>query len=106
MNTVQICENGLEATRVIDELLSQGYIHDNIYIFAHGERRSNDLTDATNTASVGLEEQGFFDAVQNVFRTRGDELRAKFEAVGLTAEEAERYESVLDTGKLVVVANR
>lgn len=106
MNTVKICENGVEATKIIESLTAEGYDHDDIYLFAHGEERSKDLTDATDTGTVGMGEQGMVNSVKNVFRKRGDELRAKFEAVGLSKEEAEKYEKVLDGGELVIVANK
>lgn len=104
MNTVKICENGVQATKIINELESEGYNNDNIFVFAHGEERSKDLTDATDTGEVGMSEQGIINTVSNVFRKRGDELRAKFKAVGLTQEEAEKYEEVLDGGQVVIVA--
>ncbi|MEK3888561.1 general stress protein [Bacillus sp. FSL K6-3431] len=104
MNTVKVCENGVQATNIIAELTAEGYQHDNIYLFAHGEERSKDLTDATDTGAVGVGEQGILNTVSNVFRKRGDELRAKFEAVGLTEQEAAKYEAVLDGGQVVIVA--
>lgn len=106
MNTVKICENGVQATQLIEELTAEGFEQDNIYLFAHGEERSKDLTDATDTGAVGLGEQGILNTVSNVFRKRGDELRAKFEAVGLTEDEAEKYEKVLDGGQVVIVATK
>ncbi|MBS4177995.1 general stress protein [Lederbergia citrea] len=104
MNTVKVCENGVQAVNIIEELTNNGYDRDNIYLFAHGEERSKDLTDATDTGTVGVGEQGILDSVSNVFRKRGDELRSKFESVGLTEAEAEKYEKVLDGGQVVVVA--
>jgi len=85
-------------------LAIQGYEYDHIYLFAHDEERSKDLTDVTDTGVVGVGELGVLDSVSNVFRKRGDELRAKFEAVGLSDEEAEQYEKVLDQGQVVIVA--
>lgn len=106
MNTVKICENGVQATEIINELVAQGYEKDNIYLFAHGEERSKDLTDATDTGTVGMGEQGIVDSISNVFKKRGDELRSKFEAVGLSQDEAEKYEKVLDGGEVVIVATK
>ena len=106
MNTVKICGNGVQATEIINELVAQGYEKDNIYLFAHGEERSKDLTDATDTGTVGMGEQGIVDSISNVFKKRGDELRSKFEAVGLSQDEAEKYEKVLDGGEVVIVATK
>ena len=106
MNTVKICENGVQAKEMINQLTSQGFDHENIYIFAHGEERSKDLTDALDTGEVGIKEQGLMDSVKNIFSKRGDELRSEFEAVGLSQEEAAKYERVLDGGELVLVAKK
>lgn len=106
MNTIKVCENGLQAKEVINQLTAEGYDKENIYVFAHGEERAEDLADALDTGEVGVSEQGLVDTVANVFRKRGDELRAEFEAVGLSKEEAAKYERVLDTGELVLVAKK
>ncbi|MEW9108399.1 MAG: general stress protein [Cytobacillus gottheilii] len=105
MYKVEVVENGVQATNTIDMLNNQGYSKEHIYIFAHDKDRSENLTDATDTGSVGIKEQGLFDSVGNVFKKRGDELRTKFESLGLTTTEAEQYEEVLDQGKLVIVGS-
>ncbi|MBS4206845.1 general stress protein [Bacillus sp. FJAT-50079] len=104
MHVVKVCENGVQALDIVEDLTAQGFTHDDIYIFAHGIERSKDLTDATDTAAVGVGEQGLFNTISNVFQKRGDELRSKFEAVGLSEQEAEKYEEVLDGGQVVIVA--
>lgn len=106
MNRVEVCENGVQATQMINHLTMEGFNKDDIYLFAHDEERSKDLSDATDTGTVGVNEQGLVDSVGNVFRDRGDELRSKFESVGLNEVEAEKYERVLDQGKIVVVARK
>ncbi|MBS4175365.1 general stress protein [Bacillus sp. FJAT-49736] len=105
MYTVKVAENGLDASNLVSELQNEGYRKENVYIFAHQKGRSKDLTDATNTGSVGIEEQGILDSFGNVFKKRGDELRSKMKALGLSKMEAEKYEEVLDEGKLVVIAS-
>lgn len=106
MNTVKVCENGVQAKEMISQLAAQGYDKENIYLFAHGKEREKDLTDALDTGDVGISEQGLVDSVKNIFNKRGDELRSEFEAVGLSQEEAEKYEKVLDGGELVLVATK
>lgn len=106
MYKVEVVENGVQASNIISALENQGYQKENIYIFAHDKDRSEDLTAATNTGDVSMKEQGLFDSIGNVFRKRGDELRSKMESIGLTKMEAEKYEEVLDTGKLVVVGSQ
>lgn len=105
MYTVKVAENGLAASNLVSELQNQGYPKEDVYIFAHEKGRSKDLTDATHTGSVGIEEQGILDSFGNVFKKRGDELRSKMKSLGLSQMEAEEYEEVLDEGKLVVIAS-
>ena len=104
MYQVHVVENGVQAKEKIDTLAAAGYTKEDIYLFAHDKDRSENLTEATNTESVGMSEQGLLDAVGNMFRSRGDELRNKMENIGLTSEEAAKYEEELDYGKVVVVA--
>lgn len=99
-------ENALQAKAEIEKLETQGYTHDDIYIFAHDKRREKDVTDALDTEKVGMKEQGFLDSLKNMTSSRGDELRAKMASAGLTTEEAEAYEEELDKGKLVIIANK
>lgn len=102
----KIVENAVQAKKEIDELTTQGYTHDDIYIFAHDKKRADNITDALDTESVGMKEQGFLDSMKNMFTSRGDELRSKMEAAGLTAEDAADAEKELDHGKLVLIAKK
>ncbi|MGM9922656.1 MAG: general stress protein [Bacillus sp. (in: firmicutes)] len=104
MYQVHVVNNASDAQQKISGLTASGYTKDDIYIFAHDKARSEDLTDATDTNNVGMKEQGMFEAMGNMFRSRGDELRSKMTNLGLTQSEAERYEEDLDHGKVVVVA--
>lgn len=99
-------ENAVQAKKEIEKLETQGYSHDDIYIFAHDKKRSKDITKALDTEEVGIKEQGFLDSMKNMTSSRGDELRAKLAAAGLSDQEAEQYEEELDKGKLVIVANK
>ena len=99
-------ENSLQAKKEIEKLETQGYTLDDSYIFAHDKKRTKDITKALDTEEVGLKEQGFLDSMKNMTSSRGDELRAKLAAAGLSDQEAEQYEEELDKGKLVIVANK
>ncbi|MBT2570675.1 general stress protein [Planococcus sp. ISL-110] len=99
-------ENAVQAKKEIEKLETQGYTHDDIYIFAHDKKRNKDITKALDTEEVGMKEQGFLDSMKNMTSSRGDELRAKLAAAGLSDQEAEQYEEELDKGKLVIVANK
>ncbi|WP_339251171.1 general stress protein [Sporosarcina sp. FSL W8-0480] len=102
----KIVENAVQAKNEIEELTKQGYTHDDIYIFAHDKKRSDDITEALDTEKVGMKEQGFLDSMKNMLTSRGDELRSKMEAAGLTAEDAADAERELDHGKLVLIAKK
>lgn len=99
-------ENVVQAKAQVETLETQGYSKDDIYIFAHSKRRGEDISKALDTEEVGMAEQGFLDSMKNMFTTRGDELRSKMEAAGLSAEEADDAEAELDKGKLIVIANK
>ncbi|MEH7155322.1 general stress protein [Neobacillus drentensis] len=104
MRQVKVVENGLQAKQEIEQLLNQGFTKDEVYLLAHRKDRSEDLTEALDIKDIGVNEQGFFDSIANVFRSRGDELRAKMESLGLTDTEAQRYEEELDRGRVMVIA--
>ncbi|MGE7765430.1 general stress protein [Peribacillus sp. NPDC096540] len=106
MYQVHVVENGLQAKEKIDELVTFGYTKDDVYLFAHDKNRSKHLTENTNTEDVSMKEQGFLDTVGNLFKSRGDELRNRMSNLGLSDMEAERYEEVLDEGKVVIVASK
>lgn len=106
MDTVKIVENGVQAKREIAHFMMEGFTKDEIYLLAHDQNRTENLTESLNISTIGVGEQGVFDSIANVFRSRGDELRSKLESLGLSAEAAERCEEKMDQGKVVVVASK
>ncbi|MEH7111131.1 general stress protein [Neobacillus niacini] len=106
MENVKIVENGVEAKQEIAQFMLQGYTKSEIYLLAHDENRSEHLTDALDINEVGVSEQGVFDSIANVFRSRGDELRSKLQSLGLSAAAAERCEEEMDHGKVIVLASK
>lgn len=99
-------ENAVQAKEEIERLETKGYTKDEIYIFAHFKERGKDINDALDTKEVGIKDQGFFQSMKNMFTSRGDELRSKMEAAGLSKEEAAAAEEELDSGKLVIIAKK
>ncbi|MDJ0331263.1 general stress protein [Planococcus sp. S3-L1] len=106
MTVKMTVENALQAKSEIEKLEAQGYTHEDIYIFAHDKKRGKDISKALDTEEVGMKEQGFLDSMKNMTISRGDELRSKMAAAGLSDQEAEQYEEELDKGKLVIIANK
>ncbi|MFJ7934378.1 general stress protein [Sporosarcina sp. NPDC096371] len=99
-------ENVVQAKNEVEKLEMQGYSKDDIYIFSHSKKLSGNISDKLHTEEVGIEEQGFIDSMKNLVASRGDELRNKMEATGLSATEAANAEAQLDTGKLVIIAKK
>ncbi|QMV41081.1 general stress protein [Cohnella cholangitidis] len=102
----KLVNNGLEAFDVVNDLHRQGYTEKEIYVLAHESDRTDRLADAADTNKVGMSEEGMFDTIANLFRTRGDELRNKIEAMGFDPYEASRFEAELDQGKVLVMARQ
>jgi len=106
MKNVRVVENGIQAKEVIEQFLNRGYTKDEVYLLTHDKNRSKDLTEALETNDVGVSEQGAFDLMANVFRSRGDELRSKIHSLGLSDVEAQQYERELDQGRVLVIATK
>lgn len=100
----RLVNNGVEAVDVVNDLHRQGFAQDQIYVLAHEKDRTNHIADAADANRIGIAEEGMFDAVANLFRSRGDELRNKIQSLGFSSFEAGRYESELDHGKVLVMA--
>lgn len=105
MYKVHIAEHGDQAQNIVSALMDEGFSRENIYIFAHDLDRSKAVTSATLTGDIGTREQGIFESFSNLFKSRGDELRSKMEAVGLSEKEADQFEKELDLGKLVIIGS-
>ncbi|AJY73886.1 general stress protein [Paenibacillus beijingensis] len=102
--SIQVVENGMDAMSAVRELNRRGYNRDEIYVLTHDKDETDRLADNSNANEIGLSEEGVFNSMANMFRSRGDELRSKLGAIGLNDMEAERYEEVLDQGKILVIA--
>jgi hypothetical protein len=73
-------------------------------VLAHEQYRTERLAEVANANSIGVSEEGMLETIANVFRTRGDALRSKIEAMGFDKHEANMYEEELDEGKVLVMA--
>lgn len=104
MYTAKTVRSHTEAASLATAFLQDGFSREEIYVFAYDKNESKQLTDATNSGKVGLKEQGLSGTIGNVFKKRGDELRAKLHSLGLSESEASEYEEQLDRGLIVVVA--
>ncbi len=92
-----------EAIRGIQEIKAKGVLEDDIYVITHENHRTSQIAEKADANTVGVTEQGLGTSIANVFRKKGDELRAQFEELGFSKPESEQLEQKLDLNKVVVV---
>ena len=81
----------------------KGVKKENLYVISHDNDRTDRVADQVEANKVGMSEEGLVTAVQNIFRKKGDELRAKFKELGFTQLEAGDLEEKLDHGKILLI---
>src|SRR5699024_813392 len=72
-------------TKLMEEvknLAAQGVSKDNLYVLSHDDDRDKRVADSVDASTVGVGEEGLETFVKNIFRQKGDELRAQFEELG------------------------
>ncbi|ASN04412.1 general stress protein [Virgibacillus necropolis] len=84
-------------------LSAQGVEKDDLYVISHDSDRTDRVADKVEANKVGINEEGIGNAVGNIFRKKGDELRVKFEELGFTQDEANELEEKLDHGKILLI---
>ena len=87
----------------VKSLAAKGVSKENLYVMSHDDDRTDRVADSVDASKVGIEEQSLETSVKNVFRKKGDELRAKFEELGFNKQEAEALEEKLDHGTILLV---
>jgi hypothetical protein len=101
---VFVVNNILEARKQIDSLQHEGYWKENVFVLTHDKKRTEHVSENTDGNEIGISEEGILTAIANLFRSTGDELRAKLKSMGVSAERAEHLEEQLDKGKIVILA--
>jgi hypothetical protein len=104
MTQVHTVNSAEEARMTVEKLAGDGYVKDNIYIMSHDDREAEGLAQDTRANTVGIIDEGVFNAIANLFRSKGDELRAKLQSMGVSGPNAERLEEEMDHGRIVVLA--
>lgn len=87
----------------VETLASRGISKDNLYVISHDDDRTNRIAEKVNANEIGVKETGLKVAMENMFNKKGDELRAKFEEIGFSADEASALEEKLDHGKVLLI---
>ncbi|NLP49152.1 general stress protein [Bacillus sp. RO1] len=96
-------QNDEQVVGAVQELKTKGVHEDDIFVITHDDDRTKRVADNADANTVGAGEVGMDTYVKNIFRKKGDELRAQFEELGFTAPEAEQLEEKLDQGKVILV---
>jgi hypothetical protein len=101
---VYTVHNIQEVRTKIEDIKQAGYDKDNIFVLTHDKKRTEQISERTDANEIGIAEEGFITAVGNLFRSSGDELRAKLRSMGVSNEHAETLEKEMDHGKIVILA--
>ena len=101
---VRIVDSIIEVQNQVRYFQNEGYPDDNIFILTHDKDRTSRIADKTDATTIGIAEEGFGTAIANIFRSTGDELRAKMRSLGIAKYDAERLESEMDRDKVLVIA--
>lgn len=101
---VTVVNNVNEAREQVELWVTQGYDRERIYVLAHDDDKTEWAAEYAGAETIGTSEEGVFNSIANVFRSQGDELRAKMMALDVSSAEAERLEQEMDQGKIVLLA--
>ncbi|XCA83781.1 general stress protein [Exiguobacterium mexicanum] len=87
----------------IQSMKAKGIEDKHIYVITHDDDRTDRVADNADANTVTASDVGLGTAAKNLFRKKGDELRAQFEQLGFSSAEADQLEKKLDQGKVIVV---
>jgi hypothetical protein len=104
LTQVKTVETIEEAKITAKAFLEEGYVQESLYVLAHEEQHTDVVASVTEASKIGIIEEGVFTAIANLFRSRGDELRAKMKSVGISQRDAEELEEKMDEGNIVIIA--
>lgn len=107
MNTytrVSVTSNLQEAQNKVQQLYREGFEREHIYVLTHSAEGTDYVANYTGAEQITMAEEGVLTSIANLFRSRGDELRAKMRALGVPDVEVGRLEGELDKGKILVLA--
>lgn len=96
-------QDDLELLNEVQLQSLRGIPKENLYVISHDDDRTNRIANKVNANTIGIKEEGFKVAIENIFRKKGDELRAKFKEIGFTDLEANELEEKLDHGKILLI---
>ncbi|KRF01737.1 hypothetical protein ASG89_25595 [Paenibacillus sp. Soil766] len=88
----------------VHQLHNEGFKKDHIYVLTHSAEGTDYVAEFTGAEQISMAEEGLFTAIANLFRSRGEELKAKIMALGVPEAEADRLITELEWGKILVLA--
>lgn len=83
--------------------VAKGIQREDLYVISHDDDRTDRVANKVDANTIGINEEGFATAMENIFRKKGDELRAKLEELGFNQVESEVLEEKLDHGKILLL---
>jgi len=101
---VHTVDSIMEVQEQIYRFQREGYLQSQIYVLTHDKDRTDRIAQNTDASKIGMAEEGIGTAIANVFRSTGDELRAKMRSLGISPYDAERLEMEMDKDKILVIA--
>jgi hypothetical protein len=103
MTTIKVVENAEKALEEIKDLYQKGFEMDDVYVLAHQADITHKIAAIANTKEIGIAEEGIYQSLANVFKSRGEELRDKLVSLGISDEKAANIERKLDQGQVAVI---
>jgi len=104
MTKVRVVNNITEVQEQIRLFQNEGYRDEQIFVLTHDRDRTSRIASKTDATTIGVAEEGLGTAIANIFRSTGDELRAKMRSLGISPSDAERLEAQMDQDKVLVLA--
>lgn len=110
MAVMKIVENGVQAKTIIESFVAEGYNNEHIHLFAHSNKRAEDIADflhvdAGAAAETSNDTKGFFASVKNFFQPEPEDFATQLEQMGIAASEQSAAKEALENGQLVIVAH-
>ncbi|OMF23454.1 general stress protein [Paenibacillus sp. FSL H8-0548] len=106
LNNTQVhtVDNAVEVQEQVFKFQREGYAKERIYVLTHDKDRTKRIVDHTDAEKIGVAEEGIGSTIANIFRSHGDELRAKLRSLGVSEQDAQRLEREMDQDKILVIA--
>ncbi|MCA0756013.1 general stress protein [Paenibacillus sp. N4] len=101
---VHTVNNAVEVQEQVYKFQTEGYAKDQIFVLTHDKDRTKRIAENTDAEKIGVAEEGLSTAIANIFRSGGDELRAKMRSLGISERDAQRLEREMDQDKVLVIA--